>query len=137
MAPPVAGRTVVSYTAFPPLPEPARSADPGGIFLLHWPWSRLHRTLSGILPCEARTFLTRRRFARGRDHLSYLHHPIRVVCAIPKTKRTDCQILNLWILSIKDFVLFSRSSMMEPESSTTFASPADMAEVSCATAALS
>ena len=30
----------------------------GGIFLLHYPWSRLHRTLSGILPCEARTFLT-------------------------------------------------------------------------------
>ncbi len=30
----------------------------GGIFLLHWPWSHLHRTLSGILPCEARTFLT-------------------------------------------------------------------------------
>ena len=30
----------------------------GGIFLLHWPWSHLHRTLSGILPYEARTFLT-------------------------------------------------------------------------------
>ena len=30
----------------------------GGISLLHYPWSRLHRTLSGILPCEARTFLT-------------------------------------------------------------------------------
>ena len=30
----------------------------GGTFLLHWPWSHLHRTLSGILPCEARTFLT-------------------------------------------------------------------------------
>ncbi len=29
----------------------------GGYFLLHWPGSRLHRTLSGILPCEARTFL--------------------------------------------------------------------------------
>ena len=29
-----------------------------GIFLLHFPWSRLHRTLSGTLPCEARTFLT-------------------------------------------------------------------------------
>ena len=29
----------------------------GGSFLLHFPWSRLHRTLSGILPCEARTFL--------------------------------------------------------------------------------
>ena len=27
-------------------------------FLLHYPWSHLHRTLSGILPCEARTFLT-------------------------------------------------------------------------------
>ena len=30
----------------------------GGYFLLHLPGSRLHRTLSGILPCEARTFLT-------------------------------------------------------------------------------
>ena len=29
----------------------------GGLFLLHFPWSHLHRTLSGILPCEARTFL--------------------------------------------------------------------------------
>ena len=29
-----------------------------GLFLLHWPWSHLHRTLSGILPYEARTFLT-------------------------------------------------------------------------------
>ena len=28
-----------------------------GIFLLHFPWSRLRQTLSGILPCEARTFL--------------------------------------------------------------------------------
>ena len=27
-------------------------------FLLHFPWSRLRRTLSGILPCEARTFLS-------------------------------------------------------------------------------
>ena len=26
-------------------------------FLLHFPWSHLHRTLSGILPYEARTFL--------------------------------------------------------------------------------
>jgi len=30
----------------------------GGYFLLHLPGSRLHRTLSGILPYEARTFLT-------------------------------------------------------------------------------
>ncbi len=49
----VTRETVVSYTAFPPLPE-----KPGGISLLHYPWSRLRRTLSGILPCEARTFLT-------------------------------------------------------------------------------
>ena len=30
----------------------------GGYFLLHLPGSHLHRTLSGILPYEARTFLT-------------------------------------------------------------------------------
>ena len=30
----------------------------GGLFLLHWSGSYLHRTLSGILPYEARTFLT-------------------------------------------------------------------------------
>ena len=34
-------------------------AAAGGCFLLHWSWSRLRRTLSGILPCEARTFLPR------------------------------------------------------------------------------
>ena len=48
----VTRQAVVSYTAFPPLP-----GEPGGLFLLHWPWSHLHRTLSGILPYEARTFL--------------------------------------------------------------------------------
>ena len=30
-----------------------------GSFLLHFPWSRLRRTLSGTLPFEARTFLSR------------------------------------------------------------------------------
>ena len=34
-------------------------ANAGGIFLLHFPWSRLRRTLSGTLPCGARTFLMR------------------------------------------------------------------------------
>ena len=48
----VTSHAVVSYTAFPPLPAKA-----GGLFLLHFPGSHLHRTLSGILPCEARTFL--------------------------------------------------------------------------------
>ena len=31
----------------------------GGIFLLHFPWSRLRRTLSGTRPYGARTFLMR------------------------------------------------------------------------------
>ena len=30
----------------------------GGLFLLHFPGSHLRLTLSAILPCEARTFLT-------------------------------------------------------------------------------
>src|SRR5699024_6126233 len=30
-----------------------------GISLLHFPWSRLHRQLTGTLPCGARTFLRR------------------------------------------------------------------------------
>ena len=44
---------VVSYTALSPL-----LINSAVYFLLHWPWSHLHRTLSGILPYEARTFLT-------------------------------------------------------------------------------
>ena len=51
----VTRETVVSYTAFPPL---RRYGIRRGLFLLHWPGSHLHRTLSGILPYEARTFLT-------------------------------------------------------------------------------
>ena len=49
----VTRQAVSSYLAVPPLP-----GIPGGIFLLHWSGSRLHRTLSGTLPYEARTFLT-------------------------------------------------------------------------------
>ena len=84
-APPVTRRAVVSYTAFPPLPgsAPQRIAPfrqrRGGIFLLHWPWSRLHRTLSGILPCEARTFLTCRRAdaqTDSRDYSFYSFPPV-------------------------------------------------------------
>ena len=54
MATDVTTSTVVSYTACPPLP-PQRG---GGISLLHYPGSHLHQTLSGIPPCEARTFLS-------------------------------------------------------------------------------
>ena len=55
MAPHITARTVVSYTAFSPLPF---SEKKGGMSLLHCPGSRLRRPLTGILPFEARTFLT-------------------------------------------------------------------------------
>jgi len=56
----------MGFTWLPMLPPGRWSLTPpfhpyhksGGIFLLHWPWGHPHRTLSGILPCEARTFLT-------------------------------------------------------------------------------
>ncbi len=46
------------------LPRLSTLTDPkiGGISLLHYPGSRLRRTLSVILPCEARTFLIPRPF---------------------------------------------------------------------------
>ncbi len=44
------------WSLTPPL-HPYRP-QAGGSFLLHFPGSFLHRTLSGILPFEARTFLT-------------------------------------------------------------------------------
>ena len=49
----VTSQAVSSYLAISPLPY-----EMAVYFLLHFPVSRLNRTLSGILPCEARTFLT-------------------------------------------------------------------------------
>ena len=60
-AAPVTGCAVVSYTALSPLPAKRQAV----CFLWHFPLSHLSRTLSGILPCEARTFL-RRACARDR-----------------------------------------------------------------------
>ena len=48
--------TAVSVSSY--LPFPSLQEKSCGLFLLHFPWSRLHRTLSGVLPCGARTFLT-------------------------------------------------------------------------------
>ena len=46
----------------------------GGLFLLHFPGSRLRLTLSAILPYEARTFLTVIPFGViPRDRLARLH----------------------------------------------------------------
>ena len=90
MASSVTRRTVVSYTAFPPLPQCCQAAS-GGISLLHYPWSRLHRTLSGILPCEARTFLT----------CSY-EQPRSSVLLAPcysNTPHLFCQTVHSYILS--------------------------------------
>ena len=76
----------------------------GGIFLLHWPWSHLHRTLSGILPCEARTFLTR--ISYGRDHLSYLVFNIKMTVQshtlkIPSPINSrQMELLGTFLLSI-------------------------------------
>ena len=65
---PVARQPVVSYTAFPPLRfRHSMRRTYAVYFLLHCPGSRLHRPLTGILPCEARTFLT---WLPSRDHLS-------------------------------------------------------------------
>ncbi len=53
----------------------------GGISLLHWPWSHLHRTLSGILPCEARTFLTHSlssEWPRSSVSLTYIHFNTKI-----------------------------------------------------------
>ena len=64
---------VVSYTAVSPLPAFRRAV----CFLLHCPVSHLSRTLSGILPCGARTFLV---YKRTRDHLAgsgLLYHTLK------------------------------------------------------------
>ncbi len=53
-----------------------------GLFLLHYPWSRLHRTLSGVLLCGARTFLIARSATRPYDQLGslYIIQDCRLVC---------------------------------------------------------
>ena len=66
LTPCVTTRAVSSYLTISPLPLPhetyvSREPQKGVAvsFLLHFPWSHLRRTLSGILPYEARTFLVR------------------------------------------------------------------------------
>ena len=54
--PGVAAGAVRSYRTISPLPAPlARRL--GGIFLLHFPWTRVPQALPGTVPCGARTFL--------------------------------------------------------------------------------
>ena len=77
----------------------------GGIFLLHCPGSRLHQTLSGILPCEARTFLScslavlqQRPSVLLKTCLSY-HKMISMSIRISLTwKKTDSIMMEFLIL---------------------------------------
>ena len=59
--------SVSSYLAFPSLPH----VTCGGLFLLHYPWSRLHLTLSGTLSYAARTFLMTQRAPRPYNKLKF------------------------------------------------------------------
>ncbi len=69
-----------------------------GLFLLHYPWSRLRQTLSGILPCEARTFLSRSLSASAAaticltqtvlSNLRALYHEILFLSRQAQKKRT-------------------------------------------------
>ena len=76
-APAVTVRAVVSYTAISPLPQKAAVS-----FLLHWSGSHLHRTLSGILPCKARTFLTCQRQPRSPVRLIPSATNLKSVCPV-------------------------------------------------------
>ena len=80
---PVTSQAVSSYLAFSPLPAQSlkKRLRLGCCFLLHFPGSHLRRTLSGILPYVARTFLTRQ---ASCDHLRYSYKLIQKLLLIPK-----------------------------------------------------
>ncbi len=56
-ATPVTRSAVRSYRTISPLPTQRTNREPAVSFLLHWPWTHVPQTLSGTLPCGARTFL--------------------------------------------------------------------------------
>ena len=78
----------------------------GGIFLLHCPWSHLRQTLSGTLPCEARTFLSRSlSFLRQRPFV-LLNVPYSIIiplhCQVQTLKQLppiNSRIRELWGIS--------------------------------------
>ena len=63
----------------------------GGIFLLHCPWSRLRQTLSGILPCEARTFLSRSLSSLRQRPFVLLPLPVLAVLTVFKPRLWLCR----------------------------------------------
>ena len=78
----------------------------GGLFLLHFPGSHLHRTLSGILPCGARTFL---QYCRTGDYLSYSsctiirHRPVPVKALQRQARRSSVGLSNICYTSPDKF----------------------------------
>ena len=73
--------TAASVSSY--LPFPSLQGMPCGLFLLHYPWSRLHRTLSGVLLCGARTFL----MATPRDRMigsERMYYTKTTLCCQPK-----------------------------------------------------
>ena len=107
---PVARKAVVSYTAFPPLPDCS-----GGIFLLHCPWSHLHQTLSGILPCEARTFLSRAlSSARQRPSGLLIIQTVSEYHALSRLSRNFYTFRQLPPINSRRMEFFGISSLLTP-----------------------
>ncbi len=114
----VSGRTLKGTPVSQSCYSSSAQRSAGGLFLLHLPWSRLHRTLSGILPCEARTFLSRK---SSRDYLSYLF-PCNC-----NTKRYTCQeqhriVFSVALLSGSSTLLAYLSSKTNPSAEITASS---------------
>ena len=72
----------------------------GGLFLLHFPGSRLRLTLSATLPCEARTFLAVIPFGViPRNRLAKLHRIIPYFLDFVNLKRPPkcCVFYDIYV----------------------------------------
>ncbi len=81
----VASSAVCSYHTISPLP-----AWPAVYFLLHWPWAHAPQTLSGTLPCGARTFL--QLVTRASDY------PADLVTILPRLQESATRIALVYQL---------------------------------------
>ena len=90
---PVARMPVSSYLAFPSLPRLSR----GGLFLLHFPGSRLRRTLSVILSLWSPDFPHNNTF---RPHITRLPDPVLFYY----TGKSGCR--QVWIIYLELLLLY-------------------------------
>ena len=115
-----------------------------GLFLLHCPWSRLRRVLSGALPCDARTFLMPLAMKRIGTRLPGLllvwfiscwyHRPVGAICVLASlpnyTYRTsDPQMVH--VSAVSDYSVSSTASAALASSTTS--ATASVASTSSAT----